>query len=772
MSKKPKKTQVVTHEEVIEELGEKVEKEEEKIVREDLDIPTKESKRDVEVKEYLKSEIDNIFSFVSNRYTRVKPSGKFKGTLYRYQEESLGWMLTREQWRKEKGGPSPTIRDVAEQWTMKGNIMISKKEGGLTVENLHYSLNEVGEGGSREGGEGGREGGGSTTSNQQQPPQLIPIQASTKGGILADEMGLGKTIQMLALIATNLKPHGRNGTLVVVPLSLMSQWESEALKMVPDIRIYILHSSRVPSIGKVNFDELRHYDIVITVYQTLTGLMKRPQFSQLKWWRVILDEAHEIRNATTGEAKMAKACFLLEAEHRWALTGTPVQNRWRDLYPLFHFLRVRPYGEFEGWLKFIEYPLDKKRGYEGLQAGAEITLRNLISRLVMRRTKNQTLDHPVLEEGAMVKLYDDQDGIVVSKVLTLEFDNMEAGPIKPLPGEEDLAYFPRYNDQFEILNTLIHIPPKTIRFIGFDLPDPKAYYGVELPRSYLLLLRLRQLSIDPLIYDKDKKGGGKDLQLLKIENEQVGEEMEETRKTKEAEKTNKVDKKSRLDSYCEKIVKPSPKFEYLATQLFTLAKTQPTVKSIVFSYFTSVLDLLEVVLEGYGWVNAKFPQGQCPRFRSIPKNGLKYVRIDGTISPDERADIVRLFESDGDNSVKLIMMSLKAGGVGLNLSRASNVYFMEPFFNPGAMNQAIDRVHRIGQVRPVNVEILISRESVEEKIVGLLNYKTRVAAASLADFVKPGKELLTTILGEKDKVDIREIADSSVIYERGTSAPL
>ncbi len=666
-------------------------KEVEKIAREDANVS------DSKVDEFLTSKIDSLFSFASHRYPRAIPSSLFRGTLYRYQEESLGWMLNRELYQ-EHTLPSPTLENISNTWKMQGDVMVL---GDVVVENLH----------------------------SQQIPKLIPVRASTRGGILADEMGLGKTVQMLSLIATHRSRNpNHHGTLIVVPVSLLQQWYMEAKKMISNVHVYILHGKNK------ELEYLNQYDIVLTTYKTLMLRMKNKRFASFYWWRVILDEAHEIRNATT---QTAMACFEVEAQNRWALTGTPVQNKWRDLYSLFHFLRVRPYGEFEGWLKLIEFPLDQGDD-EHLKEVAEITLRNLISRLVMRRTKTQRLDvyeKPVLEKGSMIETEDDKRNPRIFRVKELGFKEITAGPVKPEADEtKDSEYYVYYNDA-EVSNVLVHIPPKTFDYEYFEIPDPTAYYSVNLPRSsYVLLLRLRQLSIDPLIPDADPR-----LQKMKRENAAMEEDAEEP-----------PEKQSRLDFFCKNLKIISPKFVYIATQLNQLAQAQPDVKSIVFSYFTSVLDLLEVVLEQYGWINAALNRKQCKSIMPTPQGALqtplKYVRIDGTVSTEDRARFVNLFESDRDPSIKLIIMSLKTGGVGLNLSRASKVYFMEPYFNPGAMNQAIDRVHRIGQVREVNVEVLISRGSVEEKMIDLLDLKAKIASSSLSSFVKPGKEILSQLL--------------------------
>lgn len=231
-----------------------------------------------------------------------------------------------------------------------------------------------------------------------------------KGGILADDMGLGKTLQSVTLIITNPRPAGpgsdgwkarfehiSKGTLVVAPLALIRQWEAEIKdKVTRDhaIKVCVHHG---PNRTK-SFKELAKYDVVITTYQILVSEYGNsspdPEGVQagcfgVHWYRVILDEAHSIKNRN---AKATKAACALRAEYRWCLTGTPMQNNLDELQSLIHFLRIPPYDDLQEWKAYIDVPLKKGKGHIAIRR-----LHSLLRCFMKRRTKDV-----LREEGALV----------------------------------------------------------------------------------------------------------------------------------------------------------------------------------------------------------------------------------------------------------------------------------------------------------------------------------------------------------------------------------
>ncbi|KAL9617600.1 MAG: hypothetical protein Q9160_007613 [Pyrenula sp. 1 TL-2023] len=238
-----------------------------------------------------------------------------------------------------------------------------------------------------------------------------------KGGILADDMGLGKTIQSIALIMTNQKPSEAEieamnaskeknkrtlpagldkGTLVVAPLALIKQWEAEIKDKVEDshaLRVCVHHGPQRAKHSK----DLKKHDIVITTYNTLTSehaassdTIKTGCFG-VQWYRVILDEAHSIKNRT---AKQTQAACALRAEYRWCLTGTPMQNNLDELQSLIKFLRIKPYDELPAWREQITKPMNNGRGGLAIKR-----LQVYLKAFMKRRTKDVLKQEGALHTG-------------------------------------------------------------------------------------------------------------------------------------------------------------------------------------------------------------------------------------------------------------------------------------------------------------------------------------------------------------------------------------
>lgn len=227
-----------------------------------------------------------------------------------------------------------------------------------------------------------------------------------KGGILADDMGLGKTLQSISLILSNPRPDRdspdwkkslngvERGTLVVAPLALIRQWEAELTEKVSKSHRLSVLVHHGPNRTK-RFQDLAKYDVVITTYQIVASEHKHSSDTVktgcfgLRWYRIILDEAHTIKNRS---AKTTKACCALDSEFRWCLTGTPMQNNLDELQSLVHFLRVQPYDSFQRWRDEIDKPLKNGNGHIAIER-----LHALLRSFMKRRTKDI-----LKEEGALL----------------------------------------------------------------------------------------------------------------------------------------------------------------------------------------------------------------------------------------------------------------------------------------------------------------------------------------------------------------------------------
>lgn len=229
-----------------------------------------------------------------------------------------------------------------------------------------------------------------------------------KGGILADDMGLGKTLQTVSLILTQQRPSKEDKqwkkhfegvektTLVVAPLALIRQWEAEIKEKVEKshgLKVLVHHG---PQRTK-KFKDLALYDVVITTYQILVSehgacndSVKAGCFG-LHWWRVVLDEAHTIKNRN---AKMTKACYALRSEYRWCLTGTPMQNNLDELQSLVRFLQIKPYDDIKEWKDQIDRPFKEGKGHIAIRR-----LHSLLRCFMKRRTKAILKEDGALNPG-------------------------------------------------------------------------------------------------------------------------------------------------------------------------------------------------------------------------------------------------------------------------------------------------------------------------------------------------------------------------------------
>jgi len=229
-----------------------------------------------------------------------------------------------------------------------------------------------------------------------------------KGGILADDMGLGKTLQSISLILSNPKPrHDEPGwkplydkveksTLVVAPLALIRQWEAEIKEKVSKDHRLTVCVHHGPGRTK-RFQDLARYDVVITTYQILVSehghsndSVKAGCFG-LHWYRVILDEAHTIKNRN---AKSTKACYALQTEFRWCLTGTPMQNNLDELQSLVAFLRIPPYDNLAEWRAHIDAPMKNGKGHIAIRR-----LHSILRCFMKRRTKDILKEEGALNPG-------------------------------------------------------------------------------------------------------------------------------------------------------------------------------------------------------------------------------------------------------------------------------------------------------------------------------------------------------------------------------------
>lgn len=440
------------------------------------------------------------------------------------------------------------------------------------------------------------------------------LRAHGLAGVLADDMGLGKTLQTLAHIQVE-KDAGRltDPALVIAPVSLMGNWQREATRFCPGLRCLVLHGAGRHAVA----DAVAEHDLVIAPYSLLQR--DRERWLGQPWHLVVLDEAQNIKNASTQAAQIVGA---LKARHRLCLSGTPMENHLGEIWSLFHFLMPGFLGSQQRFKELFRNPIEKQGDTARLAQ-----LRARVTPFMLRRTKALVAGElpPKVESVMPVAL---------------------AGP------QADLY--------------------ETIR-LGMEKTVREALQSKGLAKSQIAildaLLKLRQVCCHPALVPLDAA----------------------------------------------KKVQASAKLEQLMALLPEMLAEGRRI--LLFSQFTSMLTLIEAELK---------------------KRGLPWVKLTG--QSQKRDAIIEQFTS---GQVPLFLISLKAGGVGLNLPQADTVIHYDPWWNPAVENQATDRAHRIGQTQSVWVVKLVAQGTIEERILALQERKAQLAGSLYSEAAARKEPLFT-----------------------------
>lgn len=480
------------------------------------------------------------------------------------------------------------------------------------------------------------------------------------GAILADDMGLGKTLQMIALLVAffssnaaksintkvlspsslpveshaqlelftdvtsdpDPKKAEENNLLpafVVMPTSLIHNWLNELKRFAPHLRVHVYTGVKRNLTKRI----LSNNDVILTTYGIMRNEIER--LSRHLFSIVILDESQQIKSPTS---KTAQAAFLLNATHRFALTGTPVENRLSDLWSQMQFVNPSLLGDLTVFNRYYALPIAKE-----IESVRRTQLLSIIQPYILRRTKTQVA--PELPPITETLVYCDMDELQ-EQLYEKEKARMRNNILEKIS-----------NDSSAIDNSFLYLAA---------------------------LMKLRQLANHPkMLFPDETADSGKFREVL----------------------------------------------EYLETVL------DEQHKVLIFSSFVTQLELLEVELQ---------------------QRNILYSKLIGATR--DREEVIKNFRKNKENQVFLI--SLKAGGVGLNLAEADYVFILDPWWNPAAESQAVGRSHRIGQNKNVFVYRFITRNSIEEKIRKLQETKRQLAEMTIVE------ESFYAALSPKEKISLLE----------------
>ncbi|OGI03704.1 MAG: hypothetical protein A2Y25_08180 [Candidatus Melainabacteria bacterium GWF2_37_15] len=431
-------------------------------------------------------------------------------------------------------------------------------------------------------------------------------------GVLADDMGLGKTVQALTLLQKAKEKDGKTPNLVICPTSVVFNWEAEIEKFTPNLT----YLSITGPDRKNLFSKIDDYDVIITSY----ALIRRDinDYKKHKFRTVILDESQNIKNYESLTAQSAKQ---LNAQHRLAMSGTPIENRLSELWSVFDFLMPGFLYDLNDFNYRYALPIQDKG-----DKTVESRLKRQVYPFILRRMKRD-----------------------IAKDLP--------------PKIESVAYCQMTPDQRDLYLDVLDSTRQEIFGNNADGKFEKSKMSV-----FAALLRLRQICNHPRLFDKEGRYN----------------------------------------------VNESGKFEHLKEMLEEIISEGHRV--LLFSQFVQMLDIVKE------WFD---------------KEGIKYCYLTGATT--DRREVVNRFNTD--ESIPVFLVSLKAGGTGLNLTGADYVIHYDPWWNPAVEDQATDRAHRIGQTKNVFVYRFITKGTVEEKIMKLKERKRNLVDSVISVERNIGKTL-------------------------------
>ncbi|KAL9225985.1 hypothetical protein vseg_001847 [Gypsophila vaccaria] len=614
-------------------------------------------------------------------------------------------------------------------------------------------------------------------------------ESEIRGGILADEMGMGKTVQTIALVlakrenrraisgadqsvsesSSSSKFSELNCTLVICPTSALHQWEREINRFTQEGTTKVLRYEGPGRVmGSVQFHE---YDFVITTYNTIErdyrsflpqkqrcqGCGKyfnqrkmvrhvnshcRPKAPEteiqsklieeedlenfeiehlksalhcVKWERIVLDEAHCIKDSSSNTAL---AIFALESSYKWALSGTPVLNHIGELHSLICFLQIAPYSyyfckdcdcrvldysssvecqncnhkasrHFCWWHKNVATHMGRHRNSTERQRATILLKHKVLANILLRRTKSGRASELALPP----------------RIISVRRDTFDVK-------EED--YYRSLHMQCQATFSTYVVEGRLVASFA-DLFELATCLRQAVNHPYLVIYSRTNSVRNESIVKLDNGDRACGIYFNPVEDLVLGTGSQRTKSKVKGFRSSSILNRIRLDNF-----QTSTKIDALREEVRFMIERDGSAKGIVFSQFIEFLDLI---------------------MYSLQESGITCVILEGSMTAAARNNTIKRFNEDPE--CRIFLLSLKSGGAALNLTAASHVFMMDPWWNPATEQQAMDRIHRIGQYKPIRIVKFVIEGTIEEEMLKLQERKELIfertvgrSSDALAKFTK------------------------------------
>eukprot|EP00039_Didymoeca_costata_P003209 m.66023 g.66023 ORF g.66023 m.66023 type:complete len:1105 (-) comp11779_c0_seq2:55-3369(-) len=780
-------------------------------------VPEESGEDDGDDLEFVNKKMEQIDALLEEAEPNSSANG-MKTSLRGYQKQALGWMRNRERlehqtaklgkrlhpsWREQNFGIETsdkwywninsgaiTVEFPSAELESRGGILADAMGLGKTVEMLSLIVTERADDGFKQRCAYSESEDREASKKKRRTSSGIPKKTTVEHKVplsltrFLDEGQSNNPEISLGGCPNGVDDMGRwlaHATLIVCPMSLLNQWREEILQHthITPSDIYLMYGDT----KGCTKEKLSSVSIVLTTFGSLAAQYKLTEEGKkyqnsniysMHFFRVVLDEAHMIKNRLS---LTSRACCGVSAERRWAMTGTPIQNRLEDLYSLIKFLRIEPYCILHYWNKNVDalWQSDPAAGLTALQ--------DILQPAMLRRTKDTR----------------DKNG---EPIVTLPSSSVETLYLEFSPSEQDFydAVYSRSKTKFNeyvtagsILSNYANILELLLRLRqACDHPLVTVKRGSTQPRNDSEEAKSNSpaahtfADIDDLLKDFLQKsqtsGGANGNGLTRDFANSVATQLKSALQSdpdnkaaplecpicledpldpvvlpcahvgcleclttvidalhhcpvcrvpmssesavplkREVKKDNKGEgpsaSASSLSQSSNDLPCSSAKISALIEQVKIMLDDNKTHKCIVFSQWLTMMTFVQ---------------------KALGANNINCVRLDGGLSQQERVSVLSKFRDNP--SVHVLIMSLRAGGVGLNLTTASHVFLLDPWWNPAVEEQAIDRVHRIGQNKEVTVRRFIIRNSIEERILLLQARKKTIASAVSSEEGRNPKE--------------------------------